>query len=72
MYSYNRMNLCVIAFGHLQNMSAVIIYHLLQFCIFVINVEKELQKARLLLVELIQKIIKDEMGLLGIECSEKM
>ena len=38
----------------------------------IMNVDKELQDARLILVELTQKIIKDSMGLLGIECPEEM
>lgn len=38
----------------------------------IMNVEKDLQEARLLLVELTGKIIKEGMGLLGIECPEEM
>ncbi len=38
----------------------------------IMNVNKELQEARLLLVELTGKIIKEGMGLLGIECPEEM
>lgn len=38
----------------------------------VMNAEVELREARLILVHLTQKIIKDAMGLLGIECPEEM
>ncbi|HEX3023154.1 MAG TPA: DALR anticodon-binding domain-containing protein [Lachnospiraceae bacterium] len=38
----------------------------------ILNVEKELQMARLILVDITQKVIKDAMGLLGIECPEEM
>lgn len=36
------------------------------------NAKKDIQEARLVLVELTQQIIKDGMGLLGISCPEVM
>lgn len=38
----------------------------------IMNAKKDIQEARLLLVELTQQIIKDAMGLLGISCPEVM
>ncbi len=38
----------------------------------ILNADENLRDARLIAVELTQKIIKDAMGLLGIECPEEM
>lgn len=38
----------------------------------ILNAEKPIKEARLLLVYLAQKVIKDAMGLLGIQCPEEM
>lgn len=38
----------------------------------ILNAEKSIKEARLVLVYLTQKIIKDAMDLLGIQCPEEM
>lgn len=38
----------------------------------ILNAEKRVKEARLVLVDLTQKTIKDGMGLLGIQCPEEM